>query len=493
MEENQKSYIEIFKATSIFGSVQILNIIASLIRSKFAAILIGSVGIGVLGVLNSTIKLISGISKVGLDTSSIKEIAFAKKSKDQTRIDEITNTLRRILWIIGIIGMLSTIALSSVLSEITFGNEEYTIAFMWLSIAILFNQLTVGSLSILQGLRRLRLLASANLMASFTSVIVVVPFYYYLQLDGIVPSIIVTSIITFFISLFYLKSIKLSRNKQTLRETFDKGKTMIKLGAVLSISGLISLLVAYLMQIYITNKGGLTQVGLYNAAIVIINSYVGLVFNAMSKDYFPRLSETINNRVSIIQNVNRQSLIAILLLTPIVVVFLSCAPFIIRLIYSKEFLPIVTLVSLGLLGTLFKAMSWSQGYVIIAKGDSEVFIKTTIGFNFILLTFNIIGYNYYGLMGLGVSFASYNVIHYVVISIIMRWRYSISLNKEVLILFFKCMMLSITVYICTFIELIWVKYWTLIILVISSIWFSMSELHKKINVITLFKEKRNND
>jgi O-antigen/teichoic acid export membrane protein len=493
MQDSQKSYREIFKATSIFGTVQVFNIIGSLIRSKFAAIFIGPIGVGILGVLNSTIGLITGISKIGLDTSSVKEIAYANKSNNKLEVEETIYTLRRLLWITGILGMVITISFSATLSEFAFGSKDFTVAFIWLSIVVLFNQLTIGNLAVLQGLRRLRQLALANLVASFASIVVIVPFYYYLELKGIVPSIITIAIITFLIASYYAKNLISKGYKQSMEATFKKGKSMIRLGAVLSINSLITLLVAYIMQVYITNAGGLVQVGLYNAGIVIINSYVGLVFKAMSKDYFPRLSETIDNPQMITQKMSQQSIVAILLLTPIVVVFIAFAPFIIHFIYSKEFLPVATFVSLGLLGTMFKAMSWAQGYVIIAKGDSRVFVKTAIGFNTVLLLFNIIGYSYYGLMGLGVSFVVYYIIHYILISFIMNWRYKIRLEKPVFSTFLKCIMFSVFTYICTFINMSWMKYGILVVLIIGVVGFSLYEFNKRIDIKTLFKQKQNND
>ncbi|MCB4808897.1 oligosaccharide flippase family protein [Tamlana sp. 62-3] len=489
MQNTQKSYRQVFASTSLFSSVQLLNIIASAARSKFAAIFIGPVGIGILGALNAVINLISGISKIGLDTSAVKDIAYANKEGDTNKVNGIIFTLKRILWFTGLLGALTTIFLSGFLSDLTFGNANYVFSFFWLSIAVLFNQLTVGNLAVFQGLRRLRELAFSNLIASIASVIIVVPCYYFFQLKGIVPSIILVSLVTFIISAYFSRFTRLKLPKQSYLKTFAKGKAMIKLGAVLSINSLISLVVAYVMQVYITTVGGLTQVGFYNAAIVIVNSYVGIVFNAMSKDYFPRLSETINNKKLIEEKVSQQALIAILFLAPIVIFFIAFAQIIIRLLYSKEFLPIVAFVSLALLGTLFKALSWSKGYVIIAKGDSKVFIKTAIGFNTLLLILNIYGYNFYGLFGLGVSFVVYYIIHYIIISLVLKYRYHITFNKEVIIIFSQSFVLSGVAYLSTFIGNPVLKFLVLIIILLVSIGVSVYHLDKKLNLIALLKNK----
>ena len=81
--------------------------------------------------------------------------------------------------------------MSSWLSEIAFGNSDYTVSFILISIAIFFNQLTVGNLAILQGLRKLNNLAKATLWASFCSLIVIIPLYYYFGVNGIALSLVI--------------------------------------------------------------------------------------------------------------------------------------------------------------------------------------------------------------------------------------------------------------------------------------------------------------
>jgi len=44
MSEQPNSYKQIVKATSLFGGVQVFNIIISIIRSKFIAVLLGPTG-----------------------------------------------------------------------------------------------------------------------------------------------------------------------------------------------------------------------------------------------------------------------------------------------------------------------------------------------------------------------------------------------------------------------------------------------------------------
>jgi ABC-type branched-subunit amino acid transport system ATPase component len=61
MSEHKDSYRNVMKATSIFGGVQVFNILIAIVRSKFIALFIGPSGMGIASLLNSTLGLINGV------------------------------------------------------------------------------------------------------------------------------------------------------------------------------------------------------------------------------------------------------------------------------------------------------------------------------------------------------------------------------------------------------------------------------------------------
>lgn len=485
---NQRSiYQQIVTATSLFSGVQLFNIFFAILRTKIAALLIGPVGIGILGVLNATINMISGISKMGLDLSSVKEISQAYQKNEKEELSHSISALQKLLWITGISGTVITMIFSKWLSILAFDSEEYRFYIFWVSLAILFKQLTIGNYAVLQGVRKLRSLAKANFISSLLSVILVIPLYYFLGIEGIVPVIVLTSLSTYIISIFYSenKKYKADSLKSSL---FEKGRSMMKLGAVLSVSTLLSLVAAYLLQVFITNTGGLTEVGYFNAGFLIVNSYVGLIFNAMSKDYFPRLSGLIAEHKNLEGIVSSQASTALLMLCPIVVIFLLFSPSIIKLLYTNEFLPVVAFVNFAILGTIFKAVSWCLGYVIIAEGDSKVFIRTAIGFNSLLLILNILGYYYLGLKGLGLSFLIYFIIHFIGMVLISQRFYKLKLEIQTLKVLLVVLLLSISAYNIYDIKVTFVRYIGSAIVLILALSYSIFELNKRVDLKALMKK-----
>ena len=179
MSEQQYSYRHIMKATSLFGGVQVFNIIIQIVRAKFIAVLLGPTGLGIMGLLTATLGIIGSLTNFGLSTSAVKDIATASGTGDEKRISKVVTAFSRLVWFTGTLGLIITVILSPWLSQLTFGNSDYTIAFIWLSITLLFNQLSSGQMVLLQGLRKLRYLAKANISGSAIGLIFTLPLYYF--------------------------------------------------------------------------------------------------------------------------------------------------------------------------------------------------------------------------------------------------------------------------------------------------------------------------
>ena len=316
------SYRQIMKATSIFGGVQIFNIIISIIRSKVIAVLLGPAGMGIAGLLTATTGLISSLTNFGLGISAVKDIATANENKNELQLAKVVVVIQRLVWFTGLLGAVITFVFASWLSELSFGNKEYSIAFMWLSFTLLFNQLTSGQYVLLQGMRKLKFLARANMMGSALGLLVSVPLYYYLRIDGIVPAIILTALFTLGVNSYYSNKLKIQKVSVSFKETRAHGKGMMVMGFMLSLSGILVVASLYFIRIFISNTGGIEDVGLFNAGFAIINTYVGLVFTAMATDYYPRLSGVAKDNKKAALMINQQADIAILILAPVLVVFL---------------------------------------------------------------------------------------------------------------------------------------------------------------------------
>ncbi|MFC6098069.1 O-antigen translocase [Flavobacterium qiangtangense] len=489
MSQNQSSYRQIFKATSIFGGVQVFNIIISIIRSKIVATLLGPAGMGISGLLVATTSLIGSFTNFGLGTSAIRDIAVANETDNPKKIARVVSVFRKLVWITGFLGMASTIILAPYLSEITFGNKDYTLGFVFLSSTLLFTQLISGQDVLLQGMRKLSQLAKANMYGAFLGLLTSFPLYYVYGIKGIIPAIILSSLVTLAVTWYFARQIKTEPSSISLKQSIAEGRPMLRMGFMLSISGLITMGVSYIVRIYISNTGGLTDVGLYNAGFAIIGTYVGLVFTAMATDYYPRLTGVAQDNQKVSEVVNHQAEIALLILSPILCIFLVFINWVVVLLYSSEFLAVSGMVYWAALGMYFKAASWSIGFIILAKGDSKLFFWSELLANFYILIFGILGYKYLGLDGLGISFMLTYIVYLIQIYMLGRKRYQFKFTKSFYKVFVVQLILGL---LCFFTVRYIVSPWAYLIgilFIAVSIYNSFIEMDRRLGIKELVKTK----
>ena len=492
MPNDQYSYRQIMKATSLFGGVQLVNIFIQIIRSKVVAVLLGPAGMGIMSLLNSTLALIKSSTDFGLGVSAVQEIALANNAKDDYRISKTVTVVRRLVWITGTIGTAVVLVLSPLLSELAFGNKEFTFSFMWVSVTLLFQQLSTGQFVILQGLRKMQLLAKANVLGSALGLILTLPFYYLYGAEGIVAGMIGTGLIVFLLSWYFSRKITIEKVNLSYGKTFTDGKKMLKMGFMISLSGLLTIGASYILRIFINRTGGIDQVGLYDAGFLIINTYVGLVFTAMSTDYFPRLSAVSESNKRCKEIINQQSEIAILILAPILVIFLIFIKEIVTLLYSSQFIEVNKMIYWAALGVFFKAITWAIGYILLAKSNSKMFFISELVANVYTLLFNIIGYYYYGLEGLGISFLVSYILSLIQVFLIAKVKYDFSIGKNLANIFIGQFIISILGFLCTYFMIRSNAFIFGILIIIISCSYSLKELDNRVNVKQYFSknEKR---
>ncbi|MDE7408131.1 MAG: oligosaccharide flippase family protein, partial [Muribaculaceae bacterium] len=144
MKESEKTYKKGLKGIAIFGGLQIYKILLSIITTKVSAVFLGPFGSGIYGLISSTLVTTEAVVSCGLGTSAVKDISMAKASGNEEEIAFTYTTLNWLVWITGLIGTVAIIICAPQLSELTFGNTDFTSWFRILSVTVLINQLQSG-------------------------------------------------------------------------------------------------------------------------------------------------------------------------------------------------------------------------------------------------------------------------------------------------------------------------------------------------------------
>jgi len=403
LSKDNSTYKEIAKSTWIFGSSQVVVLLVNVLKTKFIAIFLGTQGYGLISLFNSTINLIGSLTGFGLGTSAIKDIAEYKETNYEKSLETVS-LVRKLVWYTGVLGMFFFIALSPFLSNFIFGNKDYTWAFVILSFSILINQLTIGNSVILTGLRKRKNLANANMSGAILGFVFSIPLYYLFGEKAIVPTILISSFVSFLRSKYFTREIDVPKNNLSFKESLVKGKPMLLMGLMLSLTSVFTFLKAFVLRIFIEKTGGIDQVGLFHSGFVLINVYLGMIFSVMSKDYFPNLASKIFDHKQTENLMNKQLIFGLTIISPLLCLFIVFNNYLIVLLFSVKFKLMHLMIAWAVLGTIFKLVSWTQSYYILTKGNNKRFVLNELSAVIFTTILSIIFYYYYSLTGLGIAY-----------------------------------------------------------------------------------------
>ena len=415
------------KAMGLFGGVQIMGILCSIIRTKLVAMWIGPVGTGLFALFNNALEMISTGTNLGIRSSSVRDISQAAEGRDTSLVARMVTVVRKwSLWL-GLAGALLTLALAPVLSRITFGNTEHIWGFVALSIAVLLQALTNGEYAVLQGTARLKRLASVTLWGTIVGLVVSVPLFYLLRERSILPSIIAYAVaLAAFAWLF--------RNREypavdmTARNTFDMGKGFVKLGIYMTLGNFAGLLATYVFNAWLNVKAGTGEVGLYQAGYTLINKYTGLILTALGMEYYPRLAKVVDSRLRLRAFVSQEINVAITVMAPVVALFILLREVAVWILYTPEYNVILTFVSWGMIGTVLRTLSWCLAFTILAKGDGKTYLWTEVASAVINLVLNILFYSWWGLTGLGIAFLVSYILYTIIVAVVYFKIYRLTVS-----------------------------------------------------------------
>ena len=488
-KDNKSSYRSIFKSTSLFGGVQVYQILIEIIKSKIIAVLLGPTGVGIQGLYTSATQLIQQSTSFGLSSSAVRNVAEANGTGDRNRIARVVYSLRRLVWITGLLGMFAVIVFSPLLSKTSFGDSNHIIPFIIISVTLLFTQLSAGQKVILQGTRHLGYLAKSSAIGVTLGLLIAIPLYYWFGVDGIVPNIVISSITVLALSWYFSRKVDIDKVSMTSREVFKEGKTMLTMGVAMSITHLLASLSSYALRASIRLWGGVEAVGLFTAGYMLMTQYTGLVFKAMGTDFYPKLASVNQDNVKCRQMMNQQGEVGILILAPLLVLCVVFMPFIVKLLYSDQFLEINPYIIWCSAGMMFKMASWAVSYVFIAKGESKTYMIIESTAAVYTLVLNLIGYKFYGLQGLGLSFFISYILYLIEVYWIANHKYSFSFDWELIRVFIIQFVLLVLSIISVLVLSTIMKYLIGIILILLSSGFSLLELEKRMKLLSVIKTK----
>jgi antigen flippase len=424
------TYSQILKSSALMGGSAAINIAIGIVRTKAMAVLLGPTGLGLMGFYTLILETAMAIAAMGLRNSGVRQIADAASSGDNARVVRTIVVLRRVSLGLGIIGALTVAILATPLSILTFRNAEHSFDIALLSLAVLFGVIASGQGALIQGMRRIHVLAKMSVLGALFGTLISVPTVYVLGMAGVAPALVAIAAVSIATAWWYSRELQVPRIKVGFGECRHEVALLLRLGFAFMASAFLMSGASYAVRVIVARQLGLDAAGLYQAAWALGGIYVGFILQAMSSDFYPRLVGVSSDNARCNKLVNEQAQVGLLLVGPGILGTLVLAPTVLYFLYSREFIAATDLLRWLCLGMTLRVITWPMGFIIVAKDRKALFLGVELVWAIANVALTWVCVTQMGLEGAGAAFFGSYVIHgltvYLVVRRISGFRWSLA-------------------------------------------------------------------
>ena len=344
----------------------ITKIVAGILTSKAIAVFIGVEGMALIGNLRNFLSAIQSVAILGFYNGLVKYISDFKNEAVK-----LSKTLSTAYYF----GFISTILLSFIcyynaqgINNLLFSSHfNYSYVIKILAFALPFYALNMFCFSIINGFKKYKILYIINIIGQILGLLITLLLIYQGKINGALIAVVIAPSLIFLITLVGIinrKGLVSSVKISNIDYTILKKLAPFTLMALVTTVGLP--LIYILVRNYIIDTIGIKEAGYWEAMNRISDYYLMFVSSLITLYVLPRFSE-INNK-----NEFKSEMISIYKsLVPIFALGLFLIylfrSFIIRIVFTKDFLPVENLFGWQLLGDFIKILSIVIAYQFIAK------------------------------------------------------------------------------------------------------------------------------
>lgn len=393
----------LFETTAIIGGSQVLVLLLQLVRGKVVAVIIGLEGVGVLG---NTIAFMSFWENALLLGFHIALLRYASERVKENRLEQVRllfSTTILVHLVTSVIGIGVALIFLKQINMSLYQSQAFSfvMAIVLLGVPLRLLRTDIGNL--FNAFNMVKVLGMLNVLTALVGLVVIVPLIAWLSLTGAILSVFAQSAAMFLITL-YLYHRYLKPQLGSSHWTFSKinAFSMLKFGGTNQVAILLNTFSGYILRSLVTAQLLLGGAGIFNAAMRL-GSYALLLQGPLGIYYYPKISTIYKDRQGTVAEANDVLRFAIILLTPLLVVILTLADLVIRLLLTAEFLPVMGILGWILAARLLEVIQAILGTPLFIMQKYRIYLTIFAVFNVALLASTYWLLPGFGLLGAGVA------------------------------------------------------------------------------------------
>lgn len=402
-----------------FNSIGILvKILSSFIVSKLTAVVLGTNGLALIGNLRNALSILQNISTFGLSKAVVKYSSEYKN--DNTAYKKFISTLFWLLVGVSLIVLVLVFAFSKNLSIYVFDHQKYQFVFGWMSVLLPLYALNTFLIAILQGFEKFKKVININIIIHLFNVVLFSFLIYRFNLEGALMAVVIVPSASLLITLL------LAYKEFNLLNNFDLkilSKTQLKFFGEYAFMSLISAVTFPLVYLSIrqtiSDHIDIDAAGYWEACFRLSTFYLLFIQSMLSLYILPKLVQARTKEQFRVIIFSFYKQVLPIFAFGLLLVFIS-RDYLIRLVFSEEFLPVSSILGWQIAGDFFRVMALVLSYQFHAKKMVWHYVLTDLFLALGLYISAYFGLKYFKLQGVVMGHAVTYVIYFILILFIFR-------------------------------------------------------------------------
>lgn len=364
---------DLFKITSLNSLSVLLKIGTGLITSKLLAVFVGPAGMALVGNLRNFSSSLESISILGFQNGIVKYVAESKDDKPQLQKTISTVFISLLAVAVFLSGILFFFA--AFWNKQIFGiNFEYEIVFKAIALALPWFAISVFLLSVINGLGKFKEVIWINIIGNAVGLLVSIVMIVQYKTLGALLSIVISPALLLFVTYYFItKEFNFSKTIHYNYFDFNVIKNLSSYSLMALVSSVLGPLVFLAIRKNVIHIVGIEQAGFWETMTRISTYYMLFVSTILTVYFLPKLSAAKDNKETKSVFWSFYKNILPIFIVGLIAIYFSRF-FIVKLLFTNEFLPVTTLFFWQLFGDVLKVISLILGYQFFAKKMTVAFI-----------------------------------------------------------------------------------------------------------------------
>lgn len=409
----------LFKISSLNSFNVILKIGIGLITSKLLAVFVGPSGMALVGNFRNFLTSLESISTLGFQSGIVKYVAENEKNKSE--IQKIIATVFITLLLVATVLSGLLFFLASFWNNRIFGDSfEFSLVFKILALALPWYAISIFLLAVINGLGKFKKVIWINCVGNTIGLLVSVLLIFKFKTLGALLAVVISPTLLFFVTFYFIhKEIPFFDVIRFRLFDFKIIKNLSSYSLMALVSAVFGPMVLLAIRNNIIQNLGIDKAGYWEIMTRISSYYLLFVSTLLSVYFLPKLANSRTNQEtkSIFWSYYK-TILPIFIIGVTLIYFLRF--FIIKLLFTADFLSVESLFLGQLLGDVFKVCSLILGFQFLAKKMTIAFIISELISLAVLYFSSIYFIRLFGIEGVVMAQAFDNFLYLFVLCVYFR-------------------------------------------------------------------------